>query len=86
MLSLLAWLRGAMMGLGALVPAPVKRWGAYILLGLLAILWIRRDAVREDKLKDELDAYKEADRIRRRVRDNLDDRLRRYDDAGWRDE
>lgn len=38
----------------------------------------RREAVEAD--------HENAEDIRRRVRDNLDERVRKYDDSGWRED
>lgn len=47
----------------------------------MAIRSGRRDAINKAKIKDQ----ERADKIRDRVERNADDRVRKYDDAGWRE-
>lgn len=51
---------------------------------LLAVFGIRMDAKRDAKRELKEDDYENADDIRNRAR-SADKRLRKYDDAGWRD-
>ncbi len=39
----------------------------------------------QEKAKAQVEDFEHAESIRDRVRDNRADRLRQYDDAGWRD-
>jgi hypothetical protein len=59
--------------------------GAAIILGLIAGYFaIRKDAVDDDRKDANIRDLKNAEDIRRRA-DTADERLREFDDAGWRD-
>jgi hypothetical protein len=61
--------------------------GAAVILALIAgIFALRRDAVKDDRKDAHIEDMENAQDIRRRA-DNAtsDKRLRKYDDAGWRD-
>lgn len=51
---------------------------------LLAVFGVRWDAKRDAKREMKEDDYENAEDIRNRGR-SADKRLRKYDDAGWRD-
>jgi hypothetical protein len=58
---------------------------AAIVLGLVAGYFaIRKDAVDDDRKDANIRDLKNAEDIRRRA-DTADERLREFDDAGWRD-
>ena len=79
-LLLTLWTRFA----GSRIGRPVAMIGA-VLLGVLAIYGKgRRDQRRDAQLED----YEHAEDIEGRVDDSRadPDRLRKYDDAGWRDD
>ena len=61
-----------------------------ILLAVLGVLTFGQVKKREGRKEAEADAkdfdYEMADDIRDNVRNNLDDELRKHDDAGWRDD
>ena len=72
----LAWLRSSWIGKAA----------GIALAALAAIALIRRDAARDARREDKLKDHEHADEIDDRVaRADTPDRLRKYDDAGWRD-
>jgi hypothetical protein len=59
--------------------------GAAIVLGLVAGYFaIRKSAVDDDRKAAKIEDLKNAEDIRRRA-DTADERLREFDDAGWRD-
>jgi hypothetical protein len=59
--------------------------GAAVVLALIAgIFALRRDAVKDDRKDAHIEDMENAQDIRRRA-DDADKRLRKYDDAGWRD-
>jgi hypothetical protein len=61
--------------------------GAAIVLGLVAGYFaIRKDAVKDDRKDAKIEDLENAQDIQRRASDaTSDERLRKYDDAGWRD-
>jgi hypothetical protein len=61
--------------------------GAAIVLGLVAGYFaIRKDAVKDDRKDAKIEDLENAQDIHRRASDaTSDERLRKYDDAGWRD-
>jgi hypothetical protein len=59
--------------------------GAAIVLGLIAGYFaIRKDAVDDDRKDAKIEDLENAEAIRRRA-NTADERLRKFDDAGWRD-
>ena len=68
------WLGRAVAGALALLVAILAAWGAGRVGG-------KRSARTEARDED----YEHADDIRRRVERGADDRVRKHDDAGWRD-
>jgi uncharacterized membrane protein len=59
---------------------------AALLLLVAAIFAIRKDAVNDARKDDQIDDMENAQDIRRRAGGAAtDERLRKYDDAGWRD-
>lgn len=66
------------------------RWLSMIGAGVVAVgsaLLLGRRQGRRDAKQDAKEAdYENADAIRDNVRSNLDERMRQYDDSGWRDE
>jgi hypothetical protein len=61
--------------------------GVATVLGLVALVFaIRRDAVKDDRKDAKIEDLENAQDIHRRASDATSDkRLRKYDDAGWRD-
>jgi hypothetical protein len=59
--------------------------GAAFVLGIVALVFaMRRDAVQDDRKDAKIEDLENAQNIRRRA-DTVDERLREFDDAGWRD-
>jgi len=70
------------------VPSKIVLYSALAAFGASALAWIRWDAKRDYAKKLELDDYEHAEDIENRVahdRSAPDERLRKYDSAGWRD-
>lgn len=69
------------------IPSKVWLWGALAFVGALFVALVRDDARRDARKDDEIEDFKDAEKINRRVSDarRADDSLRKYDDAGWRD-
>jgi len=61
--------------------------GAATVLGLISLVFaIGRDAVKDDRKDAKIEDLENAQDIHRRASDaTSDERLRKYDDAGWRD-
>ena len=57
---------------------------AALLLFVGAVFAIRKDAVNDARKDDKIDDLENAEDIRLRA-STADERLRKYDDAGWRD-
>ena len=70
-----------------LIASKAALWAALSALGVLLLTWLRFDAKRDQRRKSQLEDYEHAEDINARVSDNRADpeRLRKYDDAGWRD-
>ena len=69
------------------IPTRAAIWGAVAAFLAAAVAWARRDARKDQAQEAELEDLKHADEIRDRVSDNRadPDRMRPYDDAGYRD-
>jgi hypothetical protein len=66
--------------------AKIYGGAAAVLLFAAAIFAIRKDAVSDARKDDQIDDMENAQDIRRRAGGAAtDERLRKYDDAGWRD-
>lgn len=70
-----------------LIPSKAALWAALSALGALLLAWLRIDAKRDQRRSAQLKDYEHAEDINARVSDNRADpeRLRKYEDAGWRD-
>tara|TARA_R110000796_G_scaffold54705_2_gene127804 strand:- start:975 stop:1184 length:210 start_codon:yes stop_codon:yes gene_type:complete len=64
--------------------AKIYGGAAAVLLFAAAIFALRKDAVKDARKDDQIDDMENAQDIRRRA-DTADERLREFDDAGWRD-
>jgi hypothetical protein len=64
--------------------AKIYGGAAAVLVLVVAIFAIRRDAVNDDRKDAQIEDMENAQDIRRRA-DTADKRLREHDDAGWRD-
>lgn len=67
--------------------ATVKAWLYGLAFGALALFGVLsyRSGVNDAKRDAEIDDYENAEDIRRRVSTDRADKLRKYDDSGWRD-
>ena len=63
--------------------------GGYIIAGLgfvAAIVAARWSGVKSEQQKNKVKDHEQAEDVRNRVRYAPDDSVRKYDDAGWRDD
>ena len=76
---MIAWLAGTWLGKAVA--------GAVMLILALLGFWGlgRREGAQRERERARDDDYEHADDIRRRVERDADDRVRKHDDAGWRD-
>ena len=65
----------------------VRLWALLGLIAAVAGLWLRSllRAARFERMKIDNKDHENAEDIRDRVSRDLSDRVRKYDDAGWRD-
>lgn len=71
-----------------MIAALVSEFWPYLLAAggaLLALVGARASGSRKAKLKMEVKDHERAEEIRNNVRDNIPERVREYDDSGWRD-
>ena len=77
------------MGILSLIPPQWIAGGIAIIAAIIGVFGYgaakKRQGKTEAKGKAQVEDYEHAESIRNRVRDNRADRLRQYDDAGWRD-
>jgi len=70
------------------LPSKIALYGALTAFGAAALAWLRWDAKRDYAKKIQLGDYEHAKDIEDSVardRADGDERLRKHDDAGWRD-
>ena len=70
-----------------LIPSKAALWAALSALGVLLLAWLRMDAKRDQRRDAQLKDYEHAEDIEDAVSRNRADpeRLRKYNNAGWRD-
>ena len=70
-----------------LIPSKAALWAALSALGALLLAWLRIDAKRDQRRDAQLKDYEHAEDIEDAVSRNRADpeRLRKYNNAGWRD-
>ena len=70
-----------------LIPSKAKIWAALSAVAALFLAWLRYDARRDARRNAQIKDYEHAEDIEDAVTRNRADpeRLRKYDDAGYRD-
>jgi hypothetical protein len=75
------------MMLSRLIPSKAALYAFLAAFGAGVIAWLRLDAKRDQRRDAQIKDYENAEDIETRVTDNRADpeRLRKYEDTGWRD-
>lgn len=72
--------------LANLIPSKAWLYGAIAAIGAAVLAWVRMDAKRDARREDKLKDHEHADEIDDRVaRADAPDRVRDFNGAGWRD-
>lgn len=70
-----------------LIPSKAAVWGLFAAIGAILAVWLRIDAKADQKRNTIIEDYENAEDIQERVSNSRadPDRLRRYEDSGYRD-